>query len=217
MSFMPDRRKRLLILAGVGVVLAVVLAFQHLLPRGDDSRDKVPRMAPAGAPDGRQPPPAAANGAAAASEAQYAKLFAISQQPGPQDVPVLKKAIQSPAWEDRHAAVVGLGQLKDKGDPATLLAVLTNAQEKPEVRAAAAEQLGAMRHIDAGPALIDAMSDESELVRTAAGVALTKLMGMVFDFSARDPAGKREEAVARARNTWPRFYREIQRIRNRGG
>jgi HEAT repeat protein len=214
---MLDGRKRLMILAGVGVVLAVVLAFQHLLPGGDESRGKAPRMAPAGAPDGRQAPPAAASGAAAASEAQYAKLFAISQQPSPQDVPILKKAIQSRSWEDRHAAVVGLGRLKDKGDPPALLAVLTNAQEKPEVRAAAAEQLGAMRHIDAGPALIDAMSDESELVRTAAGVALTKLMGMVFDFSARDPAGKREEAVARARNTWPRFYREIQRIRNRGG
>jgi HEAT repeat protein len=217
MSFMLDGRKRLLILAGVGVLLAVVLAFQHLWPRGDESREKAPRMAPAAAPDARQAPPAAASGAAAESEAQYAKLFAISQQPSPQDVPVLKKAIQSPSWEDRHAAVVGLGRLKDKGDPPALLAVLTNAQEKPEVRAAAAEQLGAMRYADAGSALIDAMSDESEIVRTAAGVAITKLMGMVFDFSARDPAGKREEAVARARNCWQRFYEELQQRRSRGG
>ena len=213
---MLDGRKRLLILAGVGVLLAVVLAFQHLWPRGDESRDKVPRMAPAGVPDARQAP-AAASGAAAASEAQYAKLFAISQQPSPQDVPVLKKAIQSPSWEDRHAAVVGLGRLKDKGDPAALLAVLTNAQEKAEVRAAAAEQLGAMRYAEAGSALIDAMSDESELVRTAAGVAISAIMGMRFEFSARDPAGKREEAVARARNCWQRFYPELQRMRNRGG
>jgi len=213
---MLDGRKRLLILAGVGVLLAVVLAFQHLWPRGDESRDKVPRMAPAGVPDARQAP-AAASGAAAASEAQYAKLFAISQQPSPQDVPVLKKAIQSPSWEDRHAAVVGLGRLKDKGDPAALLAVLTNAQEKAEVRAAAAEQLGAMRYAEAGSALIDAMSDESEIVRTAAGVAISAIMGMRFEFSARDPAGKREEAVARARNCWQRFYPELQRMRNRGG
>jgi HEAT repeat protein len=216
MSFMLDGRKRLLILAGVGVLLAVVLAFQHLWPRGDESRDKVPRMAPAGVPDARQAP-AAASGAAAASEAQYAKLFAISQQPSPQDVPVLKKAIQSPSWEDRHAAVVGLGRLKDKGDPAALLAVLTNAQEKAEVRAAAAEQLGAMRYAEAGSALIDAMSDESEIVRAAAGVAISAIMGMRFEFSARDPAGKREEAVARARNCWQRFYPELQRMRNRGG
>jgi len=213
---MLDGRKRLLILAGVGVLLAVVLAFQHLWPRGDESRDKAPRMAPAGAPDARQAP-AAASGAAAASEAQYAKLFAISQQPSPQDVPVLKQAIQSPSWEDRHAAVVGLGRLKDKGDPATLLLVLTNAQEKPEVRAAAAEQLGAMRYAEAGSALIDAMSDESEIVRTAAGVAISAIMGMRFEFSARDPAGKREEAVARARNCWRRFYPELQRMRNRRG
>ena len=215
---MPDRRKRMLILAGVGVVLAVVLAFQHLWPRGDESREKAPRMAPAESQDGKQAsPPAAASGAAAASEAQYAKLFAISQQPSPQDVPVLKKAIQSPSWEDRHAAVTGLGRLKDKGDPATLLLVLTNAQEKPEVRAAAAEQLGAMRYAEAGSALIDAMSDESEIVRTAAGVAISAIMGMRFEFSARDPAGKREEAVARARNCWQRFYPELQRMRSRGG
>jgi HEAT repeat protein len=198
--------------------LAVVLAFQHLWPRGDESREKAPRMAPAESQDGKQAsPPAAASGAAAASEAQYAKLFAISQQPSPQDVPVLKKAIQSPAWEDRHAAVTGLGRLKDKGDPATLLAVLTNTQEKPEVRAAAAEELGAMKYAEAGPALIDAMSDESEIVRAAAGVAISAIMGMRFEFSARDPAGKREEAVARARNCWQRFYPELQRMRNRGG
>jgi len=214
---MPDGRKRLMIFAGVGVLLAVVLAFQHLLPRSDESRAAAPRMAPAGTSDDRQPPPVAASGAPAAPETRYSKLFAISQQPSPQDVPVLKKAIQSPSWEDRHAAVTGLGRLKDKGDPPALLAVLTDTQERPEVRAAAAEQLGAMNHVDAGPALIDAMSDQSVLVRTAAGVAVSKIMGMVFGFSARDPAGKREEAVARARNLWQRFYPEVQQRRSRGG
>jgi hypothetical protein len=61
------------------------------------------------------------------------------------------------------------------------------------------------------------MSDESELVRAAAGVAVSAIMGMRFDFSARDPAGKREEAIARARNCWQRFYPELQRMRNRRG
>jgi len=213
---MPDRRKRLLILGGVGALLALVLAFQHLWPRGDESPKAKPRMAPNAAPDARQPTPAAPSGAAA-PEAQYAELLAISQQPSPQDVPILKKAIQSPSWEDRHAAVKGLGRLKDKGDPATLLAVLTNAQEKAEVRAEAAEQLGAMKYVDAGPTLIDTMSDESLLVRTAAGVAVSAIMGMRFDFSPRDPAGKREEAIARARSCWGRFYPEIQRRRSQGG
>jgi HEAT repeat protein len=217
LSFMPDRRKRLMILAGVAALLAMVVAFQHLLPGGDESQEKATLAAPAGARDDGQAPPAAGSPVAATPEVPYARLFAISQQPGPQDVPVLKKAIQSPSWQDRHAAVTGLGRLKDKGDPPALLAVLSNAQEKPEVRAAAAEQLGAMMYVDAGPALLDAMSDESELVRTAAGVALSKLMGMVFDFSARDPADKREQAIARARNCWQRFYEEFQQTHNRGG
>jgi HEAT repeat protein len=112
---------------------------------------------------------------------------------------------------------MGIGRLKDKGDPATLLAVLANAQEKPEVRAEAAEQLAAMKYVDAGPAIMDAMSDDSLLVRTAAGTALSSMMGMRFDFSPRDPPDKRQEAIARARNCWPRFYAEIQLRRSRGG
>jgi len=49
-----------MILAGIGVLPAVVPAFQHLLPRGDESRATAPRMAPAGTSDGRQPSPAVA-------------------------------------------------------------------------------------------------------------------------------------------------------------
>jgi HEAT repeat protein len=212
---MPDRRKRLLILGGVGALLALVLALQHLWPRGEESPVEKPRVAPTQAPAAMPPAPAAVS-AAAAPEA-YSKLLAISQQPSPQDLPVLKKAARSPSWEDRHAAVMGIGRLKEKGDPATLLAVLANAQEKPEVRAEAAEQLGAMKYVDAGPAIMDAMSDDSLLVRTAAGTALSSIMGMRFDFSPRDPGVKRQEAIARARNCWQRFYDEIQLRRSRGG
>ena len=212
---MPDKRKRLLILGGVGALLALVLALQQLWPRGEESPVEKPRVAPTQPPAGVQPAPPAVS-AAAAPEA-YSKLLAISQQPSPQDLPVLKKAVQSPSWEDRHAAVMGIGRLKDKGDPATLLAVLANAQEKPEVRAEAAEQLGAMKYVDAGPALIDAMSDDSLLVRAASGVAVSAIMGMRFEFSARDPANKRAEAISRVRNCWELFYKEIQLRRSRGG
>jgi len=212
---MPDRRKRLLILGGVGALLVLVLAMQQLWPRGEESPVKTPLVAPTQPPAAMPPAPAAVS-AAAAPEA-YSKLLAISQQPSPQDLPVLKKAVQSPSWEDRHAAVMGIGRLKDKGDPATLLAVLANAQEKPEVRAEAAEQLAAMKYVDAGPAIMDAMADDSLLVRTAAGTALSSIMGMRFDYSPRDPGVKRQEAIARARNCWQRFYDEIQLRRSRGG
>jgi hypothetical protein len=212
---MPDGRKRLLILGGVGALLAVVLAFQQLWPRGDEPRPQTPRVTPTKTQGAIEPPPAAvAASGFQAPETSYDRLLAVSQQPSPQDVPVLKKAIQSPAWEDRHAGVMGLGRLKEKGDPATLLAVLTNAEEKAEVRAEAAEQLGAMKCMDAGPALIDAMSDDSELVRTAAGVGASKLMGMRFDFSARDPVNKREEAVRLAKMHWKILTDELQRMRN---
>ena len=213
---MPDRRKRLLILGGVGALLVLVLAMQQLWPRGEESPVEKPRVAPTQAPPGVQPAPSAVS-AAATPQAAHSELLAIAQQPAPQDLPVLKKAVQSPSWEDRHAAVMGIGRLKDKGDPATLLAVLANAQEKPEVRAEAAEQLAAMKYVDAGPAIMDAMADDSLLVRTAAGTALSSIMGMRFEFSPRDPGVKRQEAIARARNCWQRFYDEIQLRRSRGG
>lgn len=215
---MPGKPIRLIILGGLAIVLAVVLIIQYALPSGDEPPETAPGKTTTPTAAGKDDPPGAAKPASpAAADTSYRRVFKIAEQPRPADLPALKKEVQSPSWKNRHAAVVGIGRLKDKGDPATLQAVLTNADEKAEVRAAAAEQLGEMRHVEAGPALIDTMSDQSALLRAASGVAITKIMGIHVDFRAHDTIEHREAAIRRARDRWERFYQYHQQRRGRGG
>jgi hypothetical protein len=213
--------RRQTVLLCLAFALVAVLAVQRFWPRDEGPEPIVPKSLGSGneTSPGKvdaQPADTPPSGRrTAGARLSYPELFAISQRPRPEDLSALRRAVKSPSWEHRQAAVVGIGRLEDKGDPQSLQSVLTDTNERPEVRAAAAEALGAMRYIDAGPDLIDAMSDPSELVRAAAGVAVSKIMGMRFEFSARDPAGKREEAVELARKFWPKFYPELKRMQSR--
>jgi len=215
----------MVILVGIGAVLLVVLAVYHLWPDSDASPTIGSRTSsgssdegPSGAGgDSGKTGGSSPRGSGTARELPYMELFAISQQPKPIDMPVFKKALKSTKWENRHVAVVGMGRLKEKGDPPALLDVLLDKQERPEVRAAAAEALGAMRHIDAGPALMDAMSDDSDLVRAAAGAAMSNLTGLKVEFSARGSFQQRQHAIDIYRRAWPRFYPELVKMKARGG
>ncbi len=213
---MSDSPKRLKILGGLAVVLAVVVVLQYTWPGGDKPQETTPDPNPTPAAPDKDAPPVAAKPAAPAAGTPYRQVFKIAEQPRPEDLPVLKKEIQSPSWKNRHAAVMGIGRLKEKGDPASLQAVLTNTDEKAEVRAAAAGQLGEMKHVAAGPALLDAMSDGSALVRAAAGVAITKITGVHVDFQARDSLAHRQAAIKRARDRWARFYEYHQKKHGSG-
>ena len=55
----------------------------------------------------------------------------------------------------------------------------------PEVRAAAADQLGHLRDFDAMPLLLAAMDDEDVEVRGRAGTAVGKILGVDFYFRRR--------------------------------
>lgn len=211
---MPDITKRMKIMGGVALVLAVVLVVQYTWPRGEEPRETTPEPSPAPATSGNDAPTPA--GPAAPAATPYRQVFKIAAQPRPEDLPVLKKEIKSPSWKNRQAAVIGIGRLKEEGDPASLQAMLANPQEKAEVRAAAAGQLGEMKHVAAGPALLDAMSDGSALVRAAAGVAITKIMGIHVGFSAQDTLAHRQEAIKRARDRWARFYEYHQKKHGSG-
>jgi len=215
--------KQTTVVAGISIVLLVVLAVRHLWPGDDQPPPLVPPSASQGDGGGTPSSPGAPVGNAGQTgggheaEITYPKLLAISQKPKPENLPVLKKALKSPSWRNRHIAAVTVGRLGRKGDPPSLLEVLRNKQEKPAVRAAAAEALGAMKHVEAGPDLIDAMSDPSEIVRAASGVAISKIMGMRFEYYASDPAYKRERAIALARKFWPEFHQASKRMPERGG
>jgi len=207
-----------MILGGLAIVLAVVVVIQYALPSGEQPSETASRESAASPiPAETDNPHNAAKPPSRAAAMPYRQVFKMAERPRPENLPALKKEIQSPSWRNRHAAVIGIGRLKDKGDPAILQAVLIDADEKAEVRAAAAEQLGEMRCVQAGPALIDMMSDQSALVRAAAGVAITKIMGIHVGFRARDTIASREAAIRRARDRWARFRLYYRQKPGRGG
>jgi len=134
------------------------------------------------------------------------EIVFLAVQKKPENLPRLKKATKDPDWQVRHAAVDGVGRLGREGDPLFLIDVLKNTKEEPKVRAAAVARLGDMRYWDAGPAILDAMEDASDIVRARAGVALRRLITVDFEYRANDPPGPRMEKMRKIRELWPWFY-----------
>lgn len=122
----------------------------------------------------------------------------IEQYIGDQDVVVARRSIQAlgrmkkgaePEMieaaladrrpEIREAAVVALGMRhRDGQSAAALRRVLADSSETPEVRAAAAAELGSQRDWDAMPELVKALNDPSRIVRAAAFGAVQRNIGV---------------------------------------
>jgi len=170
---------------------------------------------------GEQPIPAGDKGVGRAKPAPparvetYREIMKLARQPDPKHLPRLKQAARDTNWKKRHAGITGIGQLKDKGDPKFLMSVLGNTAERPEVRAAAAEALGAMRYYEAGPLLIQAMESDSVRLRAAAGVAIRNIMRIRYGYSATGSLAERNNALALLRANWPRFYEYMRRKEQR--
>jgi len=201
-------KKRLLLLIGLGAVLVVVCLVVYLAG-GSSSREPGGGDAANDGGNSRGIPEAGHEKTPqqVAAAARYREVAHIALAPKPEDLPQLKKAATDPDWKVRYAGVEGVGKLRQDGDPKFLIETLRNTKEKPEVRAVAAQQLGEMRYWDAGPDLINAMEDPSELLRARAGVALRRIMVVDFDYRANDP--HRDVAVRRLRQMWPWFYEKF--------
>ena len=83
----------------------------------------------------------------------------------------------------------------------------------PEVRAAAADQLGHLRDFDAMPLLLAAMDDEDVEVRGRAGTAVGKILGVDFYFRADDPPTERRQAKARMTQLWEAWQKKGVHLR----
>lgn len=79
--------------------------------------------------------------------------------------------------------------------------------ETPEVRAATAAGMGNSGDLQSTPNLLDAMEDESVLVRETAAQAIARLLGWNHDFRADDPIEKRQETIAEYREWWTEFQK----------
>lgn len=204
---MLGSNQRIWLFLGIAAALILLFVFLHGLPGSGGGGDEQPTPVANPAEDEPTPPrPGEKAGGSPAPTGRYKEIALIAQQPLPEHLPVLRKAAGDKSWKNRHAGVKGIARLKDQGDPALLLKVLANASEREEVRAAAAEGLGEMRHIDAGPALMRAMEGPSRVVRAASGVALWKIMKMHYGFRAGDSLANRQRVMQVIRREWPKFY-----------
>ena len=71
--------------------------------------------------------------------------------------------------------------------------------------------------------LVNAMEDESADVRSAAGMAVRKTLGLDYGFRANDPPSKRQAVVARLRREWrssklyhEKYAKRVQQARKAG-
>ena len=207
-------KKRLLVLIGLAVLLAVVYVAVRGVPGmgGSPSVDvdeDDSAAAPSSGTNGVTPVPPAVAVRRREVKARRREVFRMAVQKKPEYLPKLKKAAVDPEWKVRHAAVDGVGRLGREGDPQFLIGVLKNRNEQAEVRAAAAERLGDMRYWEAGPAIIDAMEDSSPLLRARAGVALRRIVVVDMGYRANDSFDRRSKAVQKIRKLWPWFYEKF--------
>ena len=210
--------KRLLLLIGLAAVLVGAYLWVHGLPgagRPEEPRRPKARRGPrAGAPTtrggtGDSPPGNAGRNERNDSWTKLSKVSRMARRAEPEHLPALKKAAASKVTEIREAAVVGIGRMGKDSDPQVLIEALRK-DRSAAVRIAAATALGRIRCWDAGEALMDALDDADTGVRSAAGFALTRIMGADLGYRANDPG--RERIIQRIRHWWPKFYEG----RNRG-
>jgi HEAT repeat protein len=215
---MLSDRKRLFLLIGLAAVLAVVYVAVRGVPGQRESRSAGGGDSANLPPSGRENVPERAKVPEQAEvAARRREVVDIAVQSKPEYLPQLKKAAADPDWRVRHAAVDGVGRLGREGDPQFLIDVLRNPNEQAEVRAAAAERLGEMRHWDAGPAIIDAMEDSSDLLRARAGVALRRIIVVDLGYRANDSSDRRGEVIRRIRQLWPWFYERFTKLEKAKG
>ena len=113
---------------------------------------------------------------------------------------LVEQALNWPTAVERKTAAIELSQRDDV--PVESVRSVFRQSESAEVRAAAVQGLGRVRDVDTLPELIDAMEDESPLVRGRAGAAVRRIVGLNYEFRALDPPEERAKAVAFYRKFW---------------
>jgi hypothetical protein len=112
-------------------------------------------------------------------------------------------ALQAASAEERELAAV---QLLQFGKPARehIVRVFTESKE-PEVRAACLLGLADQWAYRQMPLMLDALEDESALVRAQAGEAVQLLLKVDYGFNAADPPERRQKVLKQLRERWKEF------------
>jgi len=223
---MWSKHKRLIVLAAVAAVGAVVLVAVYWKPsmaallRAARSGETQSRLAAIGQLE-RAPSAETAN--ALASMAQDAdtpvalrSLGTLGRLRRADALPQMKAAMKDARPEVREAGALALGNLGRRTHPQTLVEAL-RSDPSPEVRAAAARGIGLVYYWEGMPDLMNALNDSSEDVRRNAGAAVHRLWRADFLYRADDPPQERAQRIALIRSMWDDYSRSPAFNRNRWG
>jgi HEAT repeat protein len=94
-------------------------------------------------------------------------------------------------------------ELAGRGEAARLhLRKLMNESQNENVRALAMDGLGGLLDYKSADTLLDAMHDESLLIRTRAGAAMGRIIGFDRRFDATASPEEREKVIKQVRSDW---------------
>jgi len=132
-------------------------------------------------------------------------LYALGRMPNGAKTETLTHAMNHEKAEIREAAVVAMGMRRDKMDKQAMRDRLAR-DPSPQVRAAAAAELGGMRDWDSVPLLVQALDSQDETLSNVA-------MRCLLDIGGREHAGfkpgateaMRTEAVRALKRDWQSF------------
>lgn len=131
----------------------------------------------------------------------------------PSPAELAQKALEAASPEEQELAAVELAQLASDNEQKPplreearehLRRVLAESQSPP-VRLACIRGLASEWDYQSMPALLDALDDESELVRSDAAMAVERMMSVTlkgFGYQYNDPPAKRAPAIKRIRQDW---------------
>jgi len=109
----------------------------------------------------------------------------------------------------RERALVTLVRDREKANKDFFIATLRDMSEDPRVRAAAATGLGRIGALDALPYLLEAMDDDSRIVRARANAAFVHLTGRDFMFRADAPREERLMILDNIRRAVPDSWSKL--------
>ena len=139
----------------------------------------------------------------------------------PQALEIVKKAAADPRPQVKHTSIRILEATtppapEDTAVPALLLDVFVK-ETAPQTRAPSANALGKLKYWPAMEPLLDALEDDSVVVRGAAGAAIREILGLDYGFRAGDPSSQRASVVARMKQQWriqlPFYLDYVKRLR----
>lgn len=106
------------------------------------------------------------------SSARFSAVRIIGKQKKHGSAPILMKMLEDPNPDVRNAAINALGDYREAGVSERLIAILTNQDIAPQLRATAALSLGKLGEEKALQPLFESVNDNNEIVRVGTAKAL---------------------------------------------